>query len=345
MLLTVDLSARIAPAAGAPTDLGPATAQEAELLWKEGKAAFEASDFQAATNRLQRFVDRYPAHGGYLQAHRLLGEAYLGLAEQDRDAGRAAEAKARAKQALAPLRYFATGTRAAGEAAKGTILLGHAYLDTGKAREALLSAMEVEKQRLGGPGEGLRIEALLLKALAQLALGRPADAELAMAAAEAKLGQLASPPAPLVGETRLTRLRVKNDRCAALPSSARMEESQARDQLERRGTCVTEGMLLYKEVLKTGDTRAMDRATREALSAVEGYRRACLNPPDPPLRPRRTELQLRRYREELGQALARDCREKQRAALELVLSWKTDASLPAPGQPLAASVARALEQR
>lgn len=340
----------MAPVAqGAPTELGPVSAEEAALLWKDGDSAFESRDYQRAVTLLQRLVDRYPGHVGFLESHRLLGEAYLALSEQEEEKGNSEQARALAIRALPPLRYYSSGSRDFAAAARAKILLGHAFLASGKLHEALLCALEIGKG-VPRPPAPVRVQGLLLKTLAQLALKRHGEAERTLSSARRLLNEKEPAPGPLRGETAFVELRFRTDQCARLPSARRMGEAQARTQIARRGACLLEALLTYRTALEAGDPHYARKATRATRLSIEGHVQACLDPPAPlPLKPQdRTPLQLQRYREELVLGLRDDCAKTRRLGAEIVTSWlgaDAKVKLPGEGPALALSIAKLLETR
>src|SRR5690242_3498514 len=60
---------------------GPTSRQDADIVWKEGREAFDRGDFDTAAFQLQRLVDRYPGERGYLDAHLILGKCRIELKE------------------------------------------------------------------------------------------------------------------------------------------------------------------------------------------------------------------------------------------------------------------------
>jgi tetratricopeptide (TPR) repeat protein len=119
------------------TSSGPTSEEEAAILWKDGEAAFKAEDYTKAITLLQRLIDRYPGHPGYLEAHRYVGRAYLFTHQADKS--------------VKPFEYYIGATGDRNLALRTRIWLAEAFMELGKNHEAFLSAQEVEKAKDPGP--------------------------------------------------------------------------------------------------------------------------------------------------------------------------------------------------
>lgn len=299
------------PAFAINSEVGPASPAEAALLWKDGKEAHSRGKWQDAVNRLERLIARHPGAPGYLEAHRLLGEAYLGLDET--------------AKALPVLKSYVEGTRSATDGARGRLLLGKALLSLERYDEAALLAREFEKKSLEKSMEKepeLRARGLILKARALTGLGRDEEAGRALDS----LSRLKFEQPAVAAEASLARLDLKTRSCARLPGQGSgqgsMDELQARSQFDRRGTCLEEALLQFMELQrlqqalpKSDQPHFAADAERRLIVAYDSYARGCLNPPSPPAagKPgpegslRRSKLQLERYRTELVTLLKEDC--------------------------------------
>jgi tetratricopeptide (TPR) repeat protein len=297
----------------AQSSVGPASREEAELLWNDGKAAFDERRYGDAAHALQRLVDRYPALPGYTRAHLLLGRARMELGQSAR--------------ALAPLKHFVGANSRSLEAAEARASLARVYLSLGKPHEALLTATETLKLKKPPLPPELRVDALLLKSQALIGLGKDLRARQALDSARAELAAAARlQPVPnataLEGHASWLGLALKTRSCARYPGPGSMNEAQAREQMDRRGSCLLEASLLYRDTLRPGDVRWADQATRDMSIAFRAYARACAEPPPPP--GKRSKEQLGRYRAELVQLLEADCRARYSRALDLLRSWKPE---------------------
>ena len=298
-----------AGASGAPAELGAAPREEAEILWTEAQSLMGSSRESEAIPRLKRLIARHPASAHHLEAHRALGLAYL-------QTGAAA-------QAVAPLRHFIDGSRKTTEIVQGKVLLGRAYLALRRYPELLLLGAEIEKTTAGlKPAEpALLSEGLLLKTKALHHLKRDGEALLTLDSATRSAAEAVPPaPATLQGDLALTRLDIKLAECARLPSARKMAEEQVRSQMLRRGNCLLESLALHARVSTARDQASIDEADRAVVDAWLAYLKAAAHPPlPPPLRPvDRTGRELKKYFDELAQALTREARQKLGEASHLI---------------------------
>ncbi|HLD99675.1 MAG TPA: tetratricopeptide repeat protein [Bdellovibrionota bacterium] len=292
----------------ADTSTGPAAPADAEILWNDGKAAFERGDFETAAYALKRIVDRYPGYPGYLEAHRLLGESFLRLDKP--------------KAAIAPLKYYISGTRDAQNAARTRLSLGEAYLALKQFREAYLTALEIEKSPNPLP------EGQLLRAQANIGLNRDAEALRIVSSVRKSLPPSAIPRASWI------ELRLKTRACSRLASRSPLEEGYVLEQMDRRSTCLLEAMLLFQKTLELENPDFAEKARTEMLSAYELYSQVCLNPPRPPGK-KRSQIELKRYRIELSTLLRKKCNRHYQEASALLESWApAKAALKAAAEPV-----------
>lgn len=150
----------------------------------------------------------------------------------------------------------------------------------------------------------------------------------AQESSEAALRTLPASSDPrLAGELKNFALKLKLKRCSDFPSAGRLEEAQVRDQLGRRGTCLHDALLDYREVLEKGDSMQAEAAQEQVLQAFASYWKKCKNPPaPPPVRPKdRNARQLKTYFRELAVVLEEDCRSKIRQGSQILRGWE-DAS-------------------
>jgi tetratricopeptide (TPR) repeat protein len=298
---------------GAPTSLGPTSEEEAATLWREGRLAMDDSRFQDAVNSLERMVARYAGKPGYLEAHLLLGEALLELGKSE--------------MAVVPLKYYITANPNQLNSARARIALGHSYLNLNKLHEAYLVTLELDKMRTRHKlSSDILLETLLIKAQAQLGLKHESKAISALESAEKQLSEQNSPQ--IKGKIYGLQLQLKFSECEQLPSKGNLDEGQIRNQLDRRGTCLLEALLLFHKILKMGDLRSAGIAVNQVNHAFKSYSVSCADPPPPPLAKKRSALETRRYREELTDLLAQECQKKAADALDLLASWKPHLSAP-----------------
>ena len=114
------------------TSAGTSAPEAAPVLWEEGKAAFDRGRYRSSIFFLKRLVDRYPGAPGYLEAHRMLGNAYIELKRPD--------------LGIAPLRHYAEALGIDSVAGlRAHLLYGRSLVNSKYFHEAELIADEVEK--------------------------------------------------------------------------------------------------------------------------------------------------------------------------------------------------------
>lgn len=292
----------------APTSVGPTSEEESIVLWGEGDLAVQQSKFSDAIPYLQRLIDRYPGTRNYLQAHLLLGRSYF-------------ETK-RCEEAVPPLKYFISANGMNPSSAKARLWLGQCYLELKKFHESDLTTRELDqmdkKLKLSSD---IILENLLIKsqALFGLRYENPATAAL-----ESALRQLTAANSALVrGKAFNLQLRYKFLVCSRFPSSGPLDETQIRDQLDRRGTCLLETLLVFKNILDTKDAAAVKLAVDQTERAFTEYQKICSAPPLPPqIQKSKVALQKKRFRVELADRLILDFRNKTALAQEMIGNWK-----------------------
>lgn len=290
-----------------PTSVGPTSSAEAEILWEDGKKAFDASEFSECADRLQRLVDRYPAFAQSHSAHFILGKSWLELG--------------RADKALPPLKYFVESSNPE-SAPSARLWLGRAYLDLHKFHEAYL--LTLEKNR--GLAPEIETENLLIKSRALMGMKQDDRATQSIQSAR----KLAPQNHDLVDKIDLIDLQLKLRACAKYAAAKQLAEDQARSQIESRGVCLLEAVSRFKDpILAMTGAQTQKQATQELSTAFQAYTEVCAHPPDPtPLRPKpRTREQLIRYRHELAAQLREDCGKKSAAASRLIKGTRLDGAI------------------
>ena len=282
----------------------PSTLTESALLRKGGKAAYLSGNYKEATSMLQRLVDRYPASPSYLEAQHELGLSYLRLGD--------------AKKALKPLQIYIESSEVVA-AFNAKPELAEAYLRANHAQEALLTSTEILSRRKSTAD--LRLKALLLKSRSLLALHQDSRATQAL---EAFKREAKKDPefegSDLKAPAQAADFSLKARKCALFPSTGQLDEAQVQNQMSRKGDCLLEAALLYKELLWTGSLEWTEASSKELESSYSTYHRQCRNPPPPRETGKkpRTAAQLKSYAVELSEALSSDCVLRTQRTLELL---------------------------
>jgi tetratricopeptide (TPR) repeat protein len=293
------------------TSNGPTSSQEADILWNDGQKAFDNGQYQDAINLLQRLVDRYPGHSGYLEAHRLLGRSLMMMG--------------RYEEALDPLRAYvhATGTRE--EGLRTRLWVGEDYLKLSKPDEGYLAATEVEKSSKG-KFEDIYARSQFLKARALIGLNQDARARRVLDSVESS--PAVASDSVLQGYAARTRIELKLRECAKFPARSTMDEGQARDQFNRRALCLQESLTQFKTAAESRETETADEASEKIFRGYESYSAAIQHPPEPSkLTPTdRTAQQKSAYLAELTARLDEDRKKALHETLKTLAEWKLKAS-------------------
>ena len=347
VLTTVHTTLAVSSAHAVATSTGPTSKTDAALHWQLGKEALEAAEvsskqiptegaaktqFQDAINHLQRYVDRYAGSPNYLEAHYYLGLAYQGLNQT--------------AKAIAPLKYCVnTSALEAVLGLKCRVALGRAYLKQKKHHEAELIGLEAEPIAEGAKKTplalNLTLELQLIKAEALLLLKQEARAAGIL---QRTLTQVApDAAAELKGQASLLQLKLKLTECSHLPSQNSLDEGQVQSELERKGTCLLEALVVMNQTLSNDDLASARAATTVAQNAFESYLNLCQSPPQKLIRtsPGLSRKEKRRAYLELTDHLIQNCRKKSEAGIELIEGWK--AETPSRMKALLSQMARSLQ--
>ncbi len=296
--------------ASSPTTATSNTAEEAALLWKNGKEAFDKKAFFEAAQSFQKIVDHYPAHFNYLDSQLLLGKSYIELKKPD--------------SAIIVLKNYIRSsslTKQSDSYIQAKLWLGTAYIHKHLFNEAYLAALELEKFKLP---PNFEIPRLLLKA--QSLMGKEQDpyAERTLDSAKNLLyseGTNSAHQAPYATVNLLLKLK----HCSKFPSPGKLDESQMIDQLNRRGTCLLEAVLIYKEILNSQSEFHIEQAQGLIQNSFSDYLKKCNLPYNEHVLPqgKRTKPELEKHVTELSLKLKEDYSKKQTNALDLLVSWKS----------------------
>lgn len=329
--------------------IGPASAAEAEILWKEGFADYEAGRYAEAVHRLQRYVDRYPAAPGFAEAQLMIGRSHLQLGQW--------------KEAQAPLLAFISSHTQTIEGHEARLDLARSQLGRKQFNEAYLTSLEVLSAKAPSPiPPKLEIAALLLRSHALIGLGREDRATQTLESARKSIASLqpalqppgapgggANPPPtdPEVEELQMEaesiRMDLKTRTCARYPSARALSEAQTLDQFGRRADCLLEATIIVKDASPVSGN--FDVMTENYATAFENYAKAIRNPPIPPRDPQRprSKRQLEQYKMELADRLSRSMTQKKSQAIELLKPSPKDA-LPSGRDAQLNTLIRRLEQ-
>lgn len=299
------------------SSIGPTSKEEAQVIWTNGKKAFQNEQWQEAVNYLTRYIDRYPAAPNFSEAHLLLGKALLFLA--------------RPKEAIKPIRYFISFNQNTIAAKRAQIDLCEAYLQMKKYHEALLTADEIIKKKLktGLITPDLIAEALLYKAKALINLERDSNAQTSLTAAKKEIeniapGSLTEQREYLLGQSLFVELWLKGKECGRLASKSGLSEDQVINQIERRGICLHEEALILAKALELPESTAQRMSLDSYLKDMQTFAKACKSPPA--RTGKLTQQQIQRYKKELSELLLPKCKAKQTEVIELFKDHSETAS-------------------
>lgn len=318
----------------APVTQGPTSEEEAVILWSEGQKAYEEQRHMDAIHTLERLVARYPGQPGYVKAHFLLAKSFLALD--------------RSQDAISPLKAFIELNPTREDSIQARLALGDAYVSTKKFQEAYLLGLELDRIfSKYKASDDFIIENLLIKSRAQLGLKHEDQALASLSSAERMISPSTS--LPVQGKTSLLSLKYKLKECSLLPTREHLREEQILDQLERKGLCLLEALLIYQKALKSQDQMASGKATEAMVEGFNQYRQACQEVPPPPRIHKasqsplttRTPDELRRYRQELKVVLQKNCKKNIEKTLGLLSTWSH--SWPKSTQDFATNLTKALQ--
>lgn len=314
LFILMALAGSCAAYADLRSDTGARSDEEANVLWQDAQKLKQEGKLKEAAAGLERFIARYPAAPGFTEAHGLLGETYLLLNQPSK--------------ALKPLQ-FALEANASSSPTRASLQLTRTegLLMLKRWHEALLSANEVLQKAPENPE--LRAHASLLKGEALAGLKEKLRAQPALDSARGEFSAGLTPELKL--HAFMLELELKLYDCSLLPSKGALSEDQVRDQMNRRGLCVLEGVQKYLQLFKqpSSEARVLTKATDLLVAAFNLHSLKCKNPPPPlPLitenGPKtRTAVQLKRYRAELAFSLAKECRANFKQAEEALNSIET----------------------
>ncbi len=297
------------------SSVGPTSDEEAKILWMEGTHAFQHQKMKEASYLLQRYVDRYPGYPHFIEAHLFLGQAYFELEKYE--------------DAIRHLKGFiaAHPSSLGKKVIEAKLRLGKTYVAAHKYEEALILSTELDRlPRKASLSATELYESLLNKSNALLGLKHPDRATLVLDSIWDSIEGKADPSSSknLSTQANLLRLKLKNINCSRLPSSGPLDESQLRNQLERRGLCLLEALLNYRKILQNDDPKASIIATELIENGFDEYARVCAAPAPIShlVKGQRTQTEIRNYQNELRDLLTEDCKTKRKEALDLLNSWK-----------------------
>jgi hypothetical protein len=312
LVLTLATSAFPEAFAGTDTSRGPVSEEEGNILWQDGQSDAAAGLCADAVPLLERLVDRYPAHPGYVKAHLLLGECLIKLDD--------------ARAAVAPLRYFTSGSASESTPEsheliqRGRVALGRAYLALSRGNEADLVASEIAKHaNPGTPPEHSAVEGLLIRTGALILLGQD---ERAQETLDSVSPQIKPAETDFAAEAAWAKMKLVTRRCSKLLAKGGLDEAQVRNQLSRRGDCMLEATVAARDALMTGQTLWAKRVEQQAIEALGSFEDVCRKPPSPPKKSKRTQTELKKYRAELSDIMARDCAHAVQGAITMLDGWK-----------------------
>lgn len=299
----------------APTSAGAVSSEESQILWNDGSKAYSIGQYQDAVNSLERYVARYPGSPHYFQSQLLLGKSWFELN--------------RPKDAERILKDFLNSPSPLVDQAEAKIYLGLSHIQLNKFQEALLLSKEIEQiQKKTSLPSPFIIQSLLLKAKALAGLHHTPKALQAMDSAGELLEK--EPNQKLFGQLLIFQLQLKLHDCFRYPSYSPLDEGQIRNQIEQKGVCLLEGLLIYRKLLKNGEIQSLALADNEMIDAFHNYNLTCSHPLSKQnfKKTKLTPQEMKNYQRELTDRVLQDCKEKWISALGLLKSWQDHLSPP-----------------
>lgn len=283
------------------SETGPRSAQESKILWNESRREFGIGNYGHSSALLKRFTDRYPADPNYREGLFLLGTSLIRSKNY--------------KEAVPPLKAYIELAKKKSEANPAKLALARAHTELGTFSEAYLASSEV----IGATTDVAELsEALLIKAWSQLKLGQWERAELTLESLKATLVK-APELVNLKSQSLVLSLDLLLDQCglrAQKSTQTPAEENEVRHEITRQSECLIRAHISLKEVLENALIVDLPRAFSVIDAAYQTYRDRCQNPPPPRLK--RSEVEKKRYAQELADALKKDCNRYRVNALELM---------------------------
>jgi tetratricopeptide (TPR) repeat protein len=322
MIFCIGISFSFSAAALAiDTSSGPASQADAPVLMEQARQAYEHGMYSDAIAPLERLLNRYPGYPDattYRILRAWLGHSFLAIKMPEK--------------AITPLETYIEGAGASDQMRGQThiklwarIWIIESYLQLEKYREALIASDELKNDPDHTITPELEARSLLLKARTLIALDREPEAAPLVNAALGPATLCGEPKA--LGEARLLGLELKIHDCSRLASARTLEEAEAIDQLERRGTCLAEAVVLFE---KLADSKSEDHADLGRVTlglAYKNYIHSCQNPPAPQGKSRTSAQQKRTYLVELAAKVVPACRAQAGTASLLLQKWKKDKRL------------------
>jgi tetratricopeptide (TPR) repeat protein len=317
-LVFIVLVLGFAPAAFAnDTSTGPTSNAEASILWQDGQTDYLQGKFREAIPLLQRLIDRYPGFpsvSDYHEARLWLGKSYLETGEN--------------KKALAEFKNYLEGAIRKINREDALVWSGKAQLNLKQYDEAYMTSVEIQHDAENDPSrKELMAEALLLRARALLGLGGSRQGESAGRVLESadQIAQQSGNPG-LRAESAELLLEQKLGDCARLLPHKPLSEGEVSTRFDRRAACLAESFPLYRRAVREGEQANADRANTLLTGAYDGLWKVCQNPPPPKkIKPiDRTDVEKKRYLQELSSELTKNCRRQTDLALDIVRTWTAE---------------------
>ncbi len=277
--------------------IGPHSEQEAALLLQEGNLAFKNGKFADSARLLRRLVARYPSHAGIARTRHTLALSLLAIGKP--------------KEAIPYLQKVIEIWGSSADGMRARLPLARAYLQANDPRAALIAVLEIRNAPVD-----IRSEALLLQSQAHLELRNNLKASRAVEEASLLLKD------EQASEAEWIRLTLKHRECERLPSKGPLDEAQTLAQIERRGACLQEAILIATRVLTHSTDPGWLKKTKESLtSSVDRFLKACQNPPPPA--EKRNRIELKKYRAELVFRLKSLCEKQVKNIIQILSSQES----------------------
>lgn len=281
---------------------------EAELLWAQGKSAYESGQTKEAVRTLERLIKKYPASNGFLEAHDLLARSYYKTGEY--------------KKALAATKYYTEAQSVFTDRGfRSRIFLSDVYLALGQKEKAYAQSLECVRAGQSPKGE-LQPRHLFLSRAQE---AKTLLAQKKLNEVDSILKTLSPPsdgsisPAEILA-VELVKAQYQTARCSLYATDRILAESEWKLQMETKANCLQD---LAVKIQTHWNTSSNSDSASQALTHLEtlsqSFYQSCGNPPQPMAK--MSARQKQQSAAELKLWMKPICRDKLSKLLEVLNSW------------------------